>query len=124
MSHVHLMSMLQRHGDMAMSRVADLLGFSLSNATGLIDRMVERGLVERVRIPGDRRVVLVRLTERGQEVLAEAEDLSDDLLDRVLATLDEVQIERVAGAMNDLRAAITAVRAAEVPEPEDSRAHH
>ena len=34
-------------GELTMSRLAELLDVSLSNATGLIDRMEERGLVER-----------------------------------------------------------------------------
>ena len=51
MSHFHLMSMLDRHGSMTMSRIAEMLGVSVSNATGLIDRIEERGLVERTRIP-------------------------------------------------------------------------
>ena len=48
-----------------MSRLAEMLDVSLSNATGLIDRMEERGFVERIRVPEDRRVVLVRIT-RGR----------------------------------------------------------
>src|SRR5437870_3109067 len=57
MSTWHVLVMLERHGDMSMSRLADLLDVSLSNATGLVDRMEERGLIERVRVPDDRRVV-------------------------------------------------------------------
>ena len=52
MTQVHVLSMLQRHGDVPMSRLADLIDVSLSNATGLIDRMEERGYVERDRVPG------------------------------------------------------------------------
>src|SRR6476469_8517276 len=60
MTHLHILWLLEHHGDITMSRLADLLDVSFSNATGLIDRMEERGLVERVRVPEDRRVVLVR----------------------------------------------------------------
>ena len=40
-----------------MSRLADVAGVSLSNATGLVDRMEERGYIERTRVPEDRRIV-------------------------------------------------------------------
>ena len=50
---------------MPMSRLAEMLDVSLSNATGLIDRMEERGFVERIRVPDDRRVVLVQ-RDRGR----------------------------------------------------------
>src|SRR3979409_504654 len=75
MTHLHVMGLLSRHGETSMSRIADLLDVSLSNATGLIDRMAERGLVERVRVPDDRRVVLVRLSDGGQAQLDELEML-------------------------------------------------
>src|SRR4051794_9896932 len=66
MSTWHVLVMLERHGDLSMSRLAELLDVSLSNATGLVDRMDERGLIERVRVPDDRRVVLVRVSEAGR----------------------------------------------------------
>ena len=64
MTHMHVMWLLQHHGDLSMSHLAELLDVSFSNATGIIDRMEERGLVERMRVPDDRRVVLVRIAPR------------------------------------------------------------
>ena len=66
MTHLHILWLLEHHGDVTMSRLADLLDVSFSNATGLIDRMEERGLVERIRVPEDRRVVLVRASAAGR----------------------------------------------------------
>lgn len=106
MGHLHLMSVLDRHGEMAMSRLADVLDVSVSNATGLIDRMEERGLVARRRVADDRRVVLVGLTEAGRQAVADLELLRNDLLARILDRLDDRQLERVAAAFDDLRAAI------------------
>ena len=62
MTHLHVMWRLEEPGELTMSRLAEFLDVSLSNATGLVDRIEERGLVERSRVPDDRRVVLVRLT--------------------------------------------------------------
>ena len=50
-----------------MSRLADMLDVSDSNASGVVDRLEERGYVERIRVPNDRRVVLVRATEPASE---------------------------------------------------------
>ena len=106
MSHFHLMSMLDRHGSMTMSRIAELLGVSVSNATGLIDRIEERGLVERTRVPHDRRVVHVQLTDAGRQMLHEVELFKEDMIHGILNRLDERQLRRVALAMSDLRAAV------------------
>jgi len=52
-----------------MRELAHRLGGSFSNATVLVDRLVDRGLVERMAEPQDRRVVLVRATEDGQHLI-------------------------------------------------------
>jgi DNA-binding MarR family transcriptional regulator len=109
MGHLHAMSVLERHGEMTMSGLAETLDMSLSNATGLVDRMEERGLIERYRVPGDRRVVMVRITERGRETLAEADLLRDDMLHSILATLESAQLERLACAIEDVRRAVAKV---------------
>ncbi len=51
-----------------MGAVAHQIGASLSSATNLIDRLVERGLVERWVDPGDRRSVICRLSADGLEL--------------------------------------------------------
>lgn len=108
MTHMHVMWLLQHHGDLAMSRLAELMDVSFSNATGIVDRMAERGLVERVRVPDDRRVVLVRIATGGLEALDEMEAVKQDRLQVILAHLDEAQLERVAAALDDLRSAVVA----------------
>lgn len=49
--------------------LAEHLWIRHHSAVGLIDRMEERGLIERVRGAGDRRQVRVRLTRSGEEKL-------------------------------------------------------
>ena len=63
-----------------MGRLADLLGVSLSNASGLIDRLEERGFVERTRVPEDRRIVMVRVTDAGTKLIEQNDALSDELM--------------------------------------------
>ena len=56
---------LLRQGPQRMGNVAACLGSSLSAATSMTDRLVDKGLVERVTDPDDRRVVMCRLTPDG-----------------------------------------------------------
>lgn len=111
MSQLHVMSMLDRHGDVPMSRLAEMIDISLSNATGLVDRMEERGFVERVRVPDDRRVVLVRLSEGGRKLIDDVEVLRAETLRTVLDRLDPDQLDGIARATSDLRDALAAVAA-------------
>lgn len=111
MGQIHLLSMLARHGAMPMGRIAEVLDSSMSSATGIVDRMADHGLVERVRVPSDRRVVLVEVTEAGRRTLADLELLRDDMVADVLDRLDERQLARVEACAADLRGAITAMLA-------------
>ena len=108
MAQLHVLNLVESHGEMAMSRLAEMLDVSLSNATGLIDRIEERGLVERMRVPTDRRMVLVRLTPTGRQMLEEIEVVREQILRRVLDQLDPSQLAGVASAMVDLRNAVVA----------------
>ena len=120
MTQIHILSILEHHGEMAMSRLAEMLDVSLSNATGLIDRMEERGLVERVRDLQDRRVVMVRPAQGGREALDEVELIRDDLLRRIVSRLEPDQAERLADALADVRDALLA----EVREGFGPTTHH
>lgn len=113
MTQLHILHMLDRHGEMAMNRLAEVLDVSVSNATGLVDRMEERGFVARNRVPEDRRVVLVQVTPAGLAMLGDAEALRDDVLRRVLRRFDPSHLDEIARAMTDLRTAVEA----EVKDP-------
>ena len=106
MAQLHIMFTLQRSGEMTMSRLAEVLNVSLSNATGLIDRLEERGYIARERVETDRRVVLVRVTPAGEQMLDEVDALSDALLRSVLERLPASQLKVVGHAISALRAAV------------------
>lgn len=108
MTHMHVLWILEHHGVLAMSRLADLLDVSLSNATGIVDRMEERGLVDRARTPGDRRVVLVQLADGGRRAMEEIEALRQDRLSTILGHLAPAQLVCLAQAFVDVRAVIDA----------------
>jgi DNA-binding MarR family transcriptional regulator len=120
-TNFHILSMLDQHGEMAMGRLADKLDVSLSNASGLIDRLEDRGFVERIRVPDDRRIVIVRATDLGRSTLVELEVLKDGMVQSLLDQLDTGQLERVGLALEDIRTAASAVFAA---DPELSRHEH
>lgn len=124
MTHYHVMSMLERHGEMTMSRLAEMLDVSLSNTTGLVDRMEERGLVERLRSADDRRVVLARITPSGRQLLREVEGLKGETIGLLLARLDGARLERIALAMEDLRGALAELLSEDPQTFEHAHDHH
>jgi DNA-binding MarR family transcriptional regulator/YHS domain-containing protein len=68
---------LGQGGETRMRSLAGTCGMALSTMTGVVDRLVEQGLVRRRHSTTDRRVVLVQLTGRGK--LAHDERLDADM---------------------------------------------
>jgi DNA-binding MarR family transcriptional regulator/YHS domain-containing protein len=69
--------LLGRQGECMMRDLAEACGVALSTMTGVIDRLVNKGLVQRRHSVEDRRVVLISLTGRGK--LAYEERLDADM---------------------------------------------
>ena len=104
-THLHVLYMLVSRGAMPMSRLADQLAVSLPNVTGIVERMVERGLVERLRPVDDRRVVEVRITVTGREILDEIDTIKRHEMATVIGRLTPEQQERALRAFTDMRIA-------------------
>jgi DNA-binding MarR family transcriptional regulator len=106
MTHFHVLTLLRHHDAMPMGHLADILDASVSSATGIIDRMEERGLVERVRVPDDRRVVIVKPTPAGLALVDEAELVRGDVMRAALARMSLEELERLTSTADDLAAAL------------------
>jgi DNA-binding MarR family transcriptional regulator len=65
-------------------RIATLTGVTRPSLTGLLDGLVQRELVRRVTVDGDRRGVSLEITEAGREALGRAQTTTTDRLDVVL----------------------------------------
>jgi len=52
--HLHVLTILESEGPVSMKRLAEALDVSVASATGIVDRMAERGLVERRSLDTDR----------------------------------------------------------------------
>jgi DNA-binding MarR family transcriptional regulator len=108
MAHLQTLWILQEHGPQPMTRLADFLGVAVPNATGIIDRMEQRGLVERLRDATDRRVVMVRQTPAGALAVEEVDGWRSQMLEDLLHRLDTDHLRRLVGGIHELREAILA----------------
>jgi DNA-binding MarR family transcriptional regulator len=111
-----VLALLEMHGGMPMTRLADELGVALPNATGIVGRLVERGIVARADDATDRRRVLVTLTDAGHRVIGEMEAGRRERMSRLFSQLNEEQQQRLLQSVKDLHAAATRLEA----EREDS----
>jgi len=78
-----VLDLLRERGSCNMGDLARMLNYTMSAATGIIDKMIKMDLVKRERSQEDRRVVMVAFRKKGEETarrVSEARrDLSNDL---------------------------------------------
>lgn len=84
---VHAVLWLGLEGPLRSSELAQRAGCSMPACTGIVDRLEKAGLVARDRSEQDRRVVEVRLTERGEQVAATLRGFLRERVESVLAAL-------------------------------------
>lgn len=104
-THLHVLFLLECDGAQTMGHLAEQMGASLPNLTGIVDRMAERGLVERLRDDDDRRVVVVRATPAGRLAVEEIDMVRRRQFGRLIETLSPAQQERALRTFRELREA-------------------
>lgn len=105
-THFQVLAVLDGAGPLAMSRLADHMGVSLPNATGIISRMEERGVIERLHDASDRRRVLVRLTDAGRDIAREMSDLHRRQLTALIQAMPPQQQDNLLRAIRDVTATV------------------
>lgn len=97
-------------GPTRMSRIAAELGIGMATATGVIDRMVERGLVVRESDSKDRRIVLCRMSPEGEKLVSGIWRVSSKRAEAMLRALDRKKLLAVRVALEALVEAGEATR--------------
>ncbi|MFT5599008.1 MAG: DNA-binding MarR family transcriptional regulator [Gammaproteobacteria bacterium] len=94
-----VMAALYRDQDgLKMSELSGVLKVSNGNVTGIVDRLVEEGLVKRIAVKGDRRAMLVKLTPVGGAAFLNMAKIHEKWVDNMLITIDLNESEQ----LNDL----------------------
>ena len=97
-----VLRLLIKKGALSSADLSRQMYVTPSNITGIIDRLEKKGLVERIRKQGDRRVALITLTESGQE---RGETIPDPIEKKIvyqLADLEPEHLQILAMAMNQI----------------------
>ncbi|PKB63643.1 MAG: hypothetical protein BZY80_06130 [SAR202 cluster bacterium Io17-Chloro-G2] len=89
-------------GSERMGNIAGHLTTSMSSATSMIDRLVDKGLVERAPDASDRRVVTCQLTSRGREEMDRFLRINQLRLTRMAGRLTVEELQTVVDAMEIL----------------------
>ena len=102
---------LVREGPQRLTELAHSEGISQPGMTQLVSRLERDGLVRRATAAGDRRGVVVEVTEAGADVVAQRRAQRDRAFRDLLARLDPADQAAIAAALPAL-ARLVAARAA------------
>jgi DNA-binding MarR family transcriptional regulator len=105
---IKILFLLYGNDGLPMKQLAEGLGTSVTAITGIVDRLVERGLVHRKAHPGDRRMVIASLTERGRDTALGFEESRQKWIGALFARLSTEKLRAIALAYDYLNEAIDA----------------
>jgi DNA-binding MarR family transcriptional regulator len=97
-----VLRLLLQHGSLSSADLSRHLYVTPSNITGIIDRLEKKALVDRLRLPGDRRVVMIGLTDAGRSLSRSLPDPIERKLISELAGLEPEHIQLLAVAMKQI----------------------
>lgn len=101
---MHVIEAIGLSEDKNMSSVAKRLNITMGSLTTAVNHLVKKQYVERSRSEEDRRVVLVRLTEKGIAAYRHHEEYHRQMTEAVLEKLDDEDLPvlmKVLDAVND-----------------------
>jgi len=90
---------VSNRGATSLSKLAAALSVTPTNTTGIVDRLLKRGLITRTESPDDRRVLLLRTTPLGDELITELRQKRKERMAELFNRLSEEEAKYMAEAL-------------------------
>jgi|SRR5208283_2243022 DNA-binding MarR family transcriptional regulator len=97
---------ISNRGATTTGKLATALKVTPTNVTGIIDRLLEKNLITRTGDPDDRRVLLLRTTPQGDELVAELRQKRRERMSELFSRLSEEEAAVVAQGLKIMVKAI------------------
>jgi len=89
--------------EVTFSRLAELTRNSKPTITEMINKFVRMECVYRERCPGDRRILYIRLTDKGQKIAKAEQTALRRMIERMMDTLDEHEMDLLVEILQKVR---------------------
>ncbi len=96
LAQLRVLLLLYGEGPSHMSAIASQMKIALSSATGIVDNLVKKGMVYRQIDKEDRRLVVCRLTQSGEESIGRLWSMGENQMEELLEGLNLRQLEASA----------------------------
>ena len=101
-TEIHTLEAIGQDEAKTMTHVAETLKINVSTLTAAINKLVTKGYVNRFRIPEDRRMVMIELSETGTRAVREHEAFHLVMLKDVLSQLSPEETERLIESLENV----------------------
>jgi len=113
-----VLKLLDSLDDLTLSELSERIRAKNSTVTGIVDRMERDGLVVRIRSQEDRRVVHIRLSERGRKLARSIAVEPMEIFEEALARLPERDARELVRILMTLAERVKAIVASREPKEE------
>lgn len=93
----------QNGASMSLLEVQNRMLQQMSNVSRLVEKLLQKGYVERTECPENRRKVDIRITKNGLNILVEVEPALQDLFQQINANIDKQEAELLANTLDKWR---------------------
>jgi len=101
-----VISVLTKNGEQKVSDISEKMGLSNSTVSGILDRLEQKGIIERKRNKDDRRVVKIYLVKGSQQICREFHRKREEYFAHLLKKLSEQEISDIIRGLEILNRVI------------------
>lgn len=110
MPQLHVLIMLEEHEATTVSELGHALGISAPSTSAILDRLEEHGFILRERDIADRRVVRIRISQRGSELVEEMIGTKRNRVRLVLEAMTDQELADLNRGAAALQAALQRIQ--------------
>ena len=101
---------ISNRGTTSLGKLAEALRVTPTNTTGIVDRLMKRGLITRTENPEDRRMLMLRTTPLGDELIGELRQKRKEHMIELFTRLTDEEAAAVTKSLKIMVKAIEAKR--------------
>ena len=101
--HFEIMRVLKDEGTLHPAKIGERLIIAKAQMTHLIDKLVELDFVKREMDSSDRRTINLTLTDKGNKVLEEQDNLVISAVSDNMSALSDIELEALTNSLRNLR---------------------
>ena len=97
------LKVIDEHGDVTFSRLAEITRNSKPTITEMINKFVRMECVYRKPCTDDKRILYIRLTDKGQKIAQAEHNALRRVIERMMDSLDEDEMDFLIGILQKIR---------------------